>query len=220
MNAHTDHAVPTGSRSRDRRRAEPQLPEPRGRTGSAVARQGAKLHARRARDEGAGTGSPDTHPASASSARGPKRARPITHIMIPADDGPGSRRAFEYGVELARRFGARITGFHAMPDFAGWVSLAEQLEQPPQAMFPDARARAGKVFAPLKRRCRQAGVRCEVVSETAANPGEAIIAAATRLKCDLIVMASHGRVGVARLMLGSETRNVLDHCDLPVFVVR
>lgn len=150
----------------------------------------------------------------------PKRAAAFTHILIPADDDPGSRRAFEHGVELAKRFGARITGFHAMTGDAKWVSLTEQLEHPPQGMLAGAPARARKVFAPLKRLCKQDGVRCDTVSAAAENPAEAIIATAKKLECDLIVMASHGRVGIARLMLGSETRNVLDHGDLPVLVVR
>jgi nucleotide-binding universal stress UspA family protein len=150
----------------------------------------------------------------------PKRVAAFTHILIPADDDPGSRRAFEPGVELAKRFGARITGFHAMTREAKWISLTEQLEHPSQEVFTGAQARARKVFAPLKRLCKQSGVRCETVSEPAENPAEAIVTAAKKLKCDLIVMASRGRIGVARLVLGSQTRNVLDHGDLPVLVVR
>lgn len=150
----------------------------------------------------------------------PGQAEVFNHILIPADDDPGSRRAFEYGVEVAARFGARITGFHSITGSVGWISLNEQIEGPPKSLPPDAQARASKTFAPLKHLCKQAGVRCELVFEPAENPGEGILAAAKKLKCDLIVMASHGRVGVARLMLGSETRKVLDHGDLPVLVVR
>lgn len=225
MNDATDRATLTGSRMRDQCRAESQVWERRRHTGNAVTQKRAEpcTLSRQAKNECADS-SPDS-PKRRSTVASPaglrsKRAHAFKHIMIPADEGPGSRRAFEYGVELAGRFGARITGFHAMPGFAGWVSLTEQLDHPPKRPLPDAEARVERVFAPLRHLCKQAGVHCETVSEPAENPAEAIIAAAKKLKCDLIVMASHGRVGITRLMLGSETRNVLDHGDLPVLVVR
>ena len=49
---------------------------------------------------------------------------------------------------------------------------------------------------------------------------EAVIAAAKKHKCDLIVMASHGRKGLKRLLLGSETQHVLTHSHIPVLVLR
>ena len=49
---------------------------------------------------------------------------------------------------------------------------------------------------------------------------EAVIAAAKKHKCDLIVMASHGRKGIKRLLLGSETQHVLTHSHIPVLVLR
>ena len=49
---------------------------------------------------------------------------------------------------------------------------------------------------------------------------ESIISAAKKHKCDLIVMASHGRKGVKRLLMGSETQHVLTHSTIPVLVLR
>lgn len=142
------------------------------------------------------------------------------HILIPADDDPGSRRAFVYGVEVAKRFGARITGFHVMSEFTRWTGLAELLEPPPDKLLTEAEKHSAKVLAPLERLAEKSGVRCDAVSEPGEDAAEAIIKAAKRLKCDLIVMASHGRVGLARCVVGSETRKVLDRGSLPVLVVR
>ena len=50
--------------------------------------------------------------------------------------------------------------------------------------------------------------------------GNGIIDTAKRKKCDVIVMASHGRSGLSALLLGSETTKVLTHCKLPVLVCR
>ena len=65
-----------------------------------------------------------------------------------------------------------------------------------------------------------AGVACETVQVEHEHPYEAIINTAASRGCDLIVMASHGRHGIAALVLGSETFKVLTHCKIPVLVHR
>ena len=65
-----------------------------------------------------------------------------------------------------------------------------------------------------------AGVKCEVLQVTGDEPWKAIISAASRNKCDLVVMASHGRRGLAGLLIGSETTKVLTHSKVPVLVCR
>jgi nucleotide-binding universal stress UspA family protein len=64
------------------------------------------------------------------------------------------------------------------------------------------------------------GVRVQTLTANADLVAEAIITAATEHQCDLIVMASHGRKGIQRLLLGSETQHVLTHSSLPVLVLR
>ena len=64
------------------------------------------------------------------------------------------------------------------------------------------------------------GVKVKTSTVSADLVGEAIIAAAKKHECDTIVMASHGRQGIKRLLLGSETQHVLTHSDLPVLVLR
>jgi nucleotide-binding universal stress UspA family protein len=64
------------------------------------------------------------------------------------------------------------------------------------------------------------GVAMETTRAVHANPWEAIIKTARAKKCDLIVMASHGRRGLQALLLGSETQKVLTHSKVPVLVCR
>ena len=64
------------------------------------------------------------------------------------------------------------------------------------------------------------GVEVKAVLAKSDLVAEAIIAAAKKHKCDLIVMASHGRKGLKRLLLGSETQHVLTHSHIPVLVLR
>jgi nucleotide-binding universal stress UspA family protein len=67
--------------------------------------------------------------------------------------------------------------------------------------------------------CEAAGVRCHGETIEGMQPWEAIIEYAQKKGCDLIVMGSHGRSGLASLFLGSETDDVLKHTKLPVLVV-
>jgi nucleotide-binding universal stress UspA family protein len=72
----------------------------------------------------------------------------------------------------------------------------------------------------VKKEASLAGVECETITATRAHPYEAIISVAIQQKCDLIVMASHGRRGNRSLLLGSETQKVLTHSDIPVLVLQ
>ena len=64
------------------------------------------------------------------------------------------------------------------------------------------------------------GVKAKAVVSRSDIVSDAIIAAAKKHKADLVVMASHGRKGIKRLLLGSETQQVLTHCHVPVLVLR
>jgi len=67
---------------------------------------------------------------------------------------------------------------------------------------------------------RKAGVRFKGVHWMSFSPAEGVIGAAKKEKCDLIVMASHGRRGISRMLLGSETNKVLVRSRIPVLVTR
>ena len=83
-----------------------------------------------------------------------------------------------------------------------------------------ADALAKKVLAPAARLAQRIGIECETLAVNAAEPWTGILHAAQKRKCDLIVMASHGRRGLARALLGSETQKVLTHSKMPVLVLR
>ena len=142
------------------------------------------------------------------------------HILLAIDDDPGSRRAINLAVALAQKIGARVTGFHAMTEFAHPGIVEELLESPSAELQALARMHADRLFAPLRRAAARAGVKCATLAERGDRPGEAIVAAAAQAGCDLIVMASHGRRGLAGYVLGSQTQRVLDHTRMSVLVVR
>lgn len=144
------------------------------------------------------------------------------HILIPTDGSAASARAIKAGIELAKAVGARVTGFHAAPP-AMPLMLGKALTR--TYMPTDARAKAieqatARHLAVIERAAAAARVPCATMHVTSDFPAEAILETARRQKCDLVVMASHGRHGIAALLLGSETQKVLTHAKLPVLVHR
>ena len=84
----------------------------------------------------------------------------------------------------------------------------------------ESRQRAQKMLDAIVEQAKAQGVRCTGVSVANDLPYQQIIATAKSSKCDLIMMASHGRRGIASVLLGSETAKVLTHSTIPVLVVR
>ncbi|MDB5863150.1 MAG: hypothetical protein JWO70_956, partial [Betaproteobacteria bacterium] len=127
------------------------------------------------------------------------------------------------GIELAGSLGARVTSVHVIPEFRimadesfvlpNTVELKRRYEK-------ESKVRAEKLLDRIGERAQAAGVKYEGVAVTGDVPYEQIIETAKKRKCDLILMASHGRRGLSGLLLGSETSKVLTHSKIPVLVVR
>ena len=142
------------------------------------------------------------------------------HILIPTDGSDLSRKALLYGVQLAKEGDAKVTALTVRPPFVvgsmdmiGVVGGQDEFEAETQRYADYALTQA-------KMAAEAAGVKLEAVQDIGDQPYRAIIDCATANKCDLIVMASHGRRGVSALLLGSETAKVLTHSKIPVLVFR
>lgn len=142
------------------------------------------------------------------------------HILIPTDGSDLSRKAVLYGVQLARSTGARVTAITVMAPYRiasmESVLVAETVEE----HDAEVAAEADRALEQVKMAAEAASVPVETLRETSDQPYRAIIDCALANSCDLIVMASHGRRGVAALLLGSETTEVLTHSSIPVLVYR
>jgi nucleotide-binding universal stress UspA family protein len=80
--------------------------------------------------------------------------------------------------------------------------------------------RAGRILAAAERKAGAAKVPVSRAWAISGTPHDAIVQIARKRRCDLIVMASHGRSGLSRFLLGSETQAVLSQVKVPVLVVR
>lgn len=143
------------------------------------------------------------------------------HILIPTDGSEPSQRAVRTAVELAKIHQARLTGIHVIPDYHLLIAYEGAFDPVTEERIEEeAKARAEGYLAFIRRCAEEAGVPCDTVCETSDHPYDAILKSAEARKCDLIVMTSHGRKGLAAVLLGSETRKVLTHARIPVLVVR
>lgn len=146
----------------------------------------------------------------------------FTNILVPTDGGPLSRKASRAAAKLAKSMKAKVTSIHVTSPFH---IVAYDFYVPPDLLtaenYDAAVAKsAAKALAQAQKVCKEAGVPWEGMHVSNDVPYEAIIAAARRKRCDLILMASHGRRGVAAVVLGSETQKVLTHSKIPVLVYR
>ena len=146
------------------------------------------------------------------------------HILVPTDGSEISDKAIRQAIELARALGARITALHIvnelhlhLPDEGFPIPELPALKR---RYADDAAAHAKTILGSVKEAAKIAGIECDVATATSDTPYEMIIDQATRFKCDLIVMASHGRRGLQGILLGSETQKVLTHSKIPVLVCR
>jgi nucleotide-binding universal stress UspA family protein len=142
------------------------------------------------------------------------------NILIPTDGSELAAKAVEQGVLFAKEIGAKITALTVTEPFHLVSVKPSQLEYTPIEYKKHAQAHAEKVFGSVLAAAKLAGVACETLHSEHEHVYQAIIEAAASRKCDLIMMASHGRRGVSAVVLGSETVKVLTHSKIPVLVYR
>jgi len=144
------------------------------------------------------------------------------HVLVPTDGSELSEATVNRAISFAQDAGARITFFYAQPDFPMPIYGEGALIDPttPEQFAQSAAQEATRILDSAKGKADAVGVVCDTDTQINEIPYEAIIDAAERHGCDLIFMASHGRRGLASLLLGSETQKVLTHTRVPVLVYR
>jgi nucleotide-binding universal stress UspA family protein/hemerythrin-like domain-containing protein len=141
------------------------------------------------------------------------------HLLVPLDGSTLATELVRQSVMLAKSLGARITFFHAQENYgASSVGALERVMWPSlynENAAGDARALLAKAAVVA----RESGVEHETLTVTSDRPHEAILQAADARGCDLVVIASHGRRGLRNLVIGSQTKNVVQQASLPVLVL-
>jgi nucleotide-binding universal stress UspA family protein len=144
------------------------------------------------------------------------------HILIPTDGSSRSVAAIEKAVRLAKEQKGRVTGLYvAAPAQRVLVEDASSMHyRLPRTHGDGAHPASRKYLREVSQTAAELGVPFDVVYAVNERPYDEIVRTANRLKCDLICMASHGRTGLSKLLLGSQTSRVLALSRIPVMVIR
>lgn len=146
------------------------------------------------------------------------------HILIPTDGSELAQRGVDQGLSLAKLLGSRASAVIATERFptqeasmtSSWIGSPADYER-----YEEEQKRfANDVLSAIRAEAGKLGVAINTLHVPNAHPATAIIETAANLECDLIVMASHGRRGIRRLLLGSQTAEVLASSHTAVLVVR
>ena len=145
------------------------------------------------------------------------------HILIATDGSELAARGVEHGLAIAGPLGAEVTVLTVIEPLdprtyadAAAAGVRDPAVRYDQSIDSEMNAR----FAGIRERAESAGVAVNLMHEIDEAPAEAIVRTATLRHCDLIVMSSHGRRGARKLILGSQTAEVLAHTTVPVLVIR
>lgn len=144
-------------------------------------------------------------------------------ILIATDGSELAGKAVDHGIALAKRLSVPVT---VVTVTEAWSALdlarmARQGNQNPISQYEQmAAAAATNILDKTREIANSQDVTCDVVHVQDQHPAEGIIATAKDRGCDLIVMASHGRRGIDRLLMGSQANEVLTHSKVPTLIVR
>ncbi|HSV51954.1 MAG TPA: universal stress protein [Burkholderiaceae bacterium] len=143
-------------------------------------------------------------------------------ILVATDGSNLSRKAVNSAIALASTLSADLVALKVVPRypesyFEGSLAMSNQDVARVERQWAE---NGMAIVEAVKVKAEAEGVKTKAVTLKSDMVAESVIATARKNKCDLIVMASHGRRGIKRLLLGSETQQVLTQSHIPVLVLR
>jgi nucleotide-binding universal stress UspA family protein len=143
-------------------------------------------------------------------------------ILVATDGSTLSKKAVKSAIALSALCGAELVALKVVPRypqsyFEGGIALqAEEVGRVEKRWADEGQA----VVDAVRKAALAKGVVTQALTVKSDVVSDAIIVTAKKYQCDLVVMASHGRKGIKRLLLGSETQHVLTHATIPVLVLK
>ncbi|SFS13921.1 Nucleotide-binding universal stress protein, UspA family [Dyella sp. OK004] len=141
------------------------------------------------------------------------------HILLPTDGSELALRAVDIGIALAKSLGSQVHALYVATPFSAVTYFAGVIQTPAEPAYVEGVVKlAERCLEEVSQRANAAGVAYDGNYTFDHRPYTAIVGEATKRQCDLIVMGSHGRSGLDRLILGSETYRTMLSTDVPVLV--
>lgn len=141
------------------------------------------------------------------------------HILVPVDGSATARLAAERTVELAKAHGSAVSAIYVIDPYP-FTGVGSDFAYGQAEYLGAATAEANSAIGTVRAMFDKAGVKIDTSVVESHAIWRGIVEAAEIAQADLIVMGSHGRSGLEKLVLGSVTQAVLSHTRLPVLVVR
>jgi len=141
------------------------------------------------------------------------------HILVPVDGSPTAQLAVEKAIQLAKAFDSRVSTIFVIDPYP-FTGVGTDFAYGQAEYLSAATAEANAAVKAAKAAFMDAGVSVEASVVESHSAWRGVVQAAESMQADLIVMGSHGRSGLEKLVLGSVTQAVLSHTKLPVLVVR
>ena len=141
------------------------------------------------------------------------------HILIPVDGSPTAQKAVETAAGLAKAFGSSVTAIYVIDPYP-FTGLGSDFAYGQAEYLSAAAIEAKEATEAAQKALEQVGVSVNISVVEAHAAWRGILETAAKVGADLIVMGSHGRHGLEKMVLGSVAQRVLSHSTLPVFVVR
>lgn len=141
------------------------------------------------------------------------------HILVPVDGSTTSMRAVTKAAGLAKAFGSAVTAIYVIDPYP-FTGVGTDFAYGQAQYLTAATAEATNAIAAARAQLEAEGVAVQTQVVEAHTPWRGILDAVTAFGADLVVMGSHGRRGLERLVLGSVAQRVLQQAHLPVLVVR
>ena len=141
------------------------------------------------------------------------------HILVPVDGSPTAQLAVERAIQLAKAFDSRVTAIFVIDPYP-FTGIGTDFAYGQAEYLSAATAEAHAAIKAAKLALEKAAVSVDTSVIESHTAWRGVVEAAESMQADLIVMGSHGRSGLEKLVLGSVTQAVLSHTKLPVLVVR
>ncbi|WP_374623230.1 universal stress protein [Devosia sp.] len=145
-------------------------------------------------------------------------------ILVATDGSDLAGRALDHALQLARMAASEVVIVTitepALMAAGSYAAAAGAVFDPMPEVVEAQQKAANDLLAAAARKAEAAGIKARTVLVENSFPSDGIIATANEIGAELIVMGSHGRAGLGRLLLGSQTNNVLAHSKIPVLVTR
>jgi len=142
------------------------------------------------------------------------------HILIATDGSELAQKAVGQGLTLARALGAKATAITVTEPWGATATGEVMIAFPIDEYEKSVASSAATTLSGVADVARKVGIPCDTLHVKDRFPAEGIVETAKQLGCDLIVMASHGRRGIKRMLLGSQANQVVTLSEVPVLICR